>query len=378
MSGGERRIELETLALGPVLGSGGEATIFAVGKREAVKLQDRGEPIDGKALLRLIAWRETLPEAERRLVDSSCAWPTARVDEKGKAVGSLMPRIPPRFIQTLNTGLERPREIQYLCQPDHSRALGIEMPSWEGRLALCRRYAEVLAVLEGNGIVFGDISLRNLLWVAGKRSGVYWIDCDGARRAGTAGVRPAVKTPDWDDPTLGNRDPDHASDRYLLALAVFRIVFQDPYVRPRAGDPRLNGNGGLPADLAALLSKGLTGPREERPTAERLAAELRARRSRIATDAGAAAAPPKPQAPATKPRARVPVQLDAFAAVSSASKERRATIPVAGQAPAASPGSNGGEGDAAKSPWAKVDPLAIVVLAVVILVLLVSVCAALW
>ncbi len=70
--------------------------------------------------------------------------------------------------------------------------------------------------------------MRNWLWSVTPRPAVYLIDCDGFRVSGCAPVLPPKETGDWRDPVLlAGSTTTEMSDRFKLALAIFRILLGD-------------------------------------------------------------------------------------------------------------------------------------------------------
>jgi hypothetical protein len=161
--------------------------------------------------------------------------------------------------------LRKPGELQYLLYADQSRALGLDVPEVEGRLDLCREWLKIFSLFEHNNVVFGDISMRNLLWRSATNThSVYLIDCDTAQAGGP--FRPSPFTQDWDDPQLPAGAPaDQASDRYKLALVVYRALWLTKKRPTTAEALRATAPRGVPPNLIELIIAGVDSARTRRP-----------------------------------------------------------------------------------------------------------------
>ncbi|GHJ47579.1 hypothetical protein Cs7R123_49210 [Catellatospora sp. TT07R-123] len=188
-------------------------------------------------------------------------WPVdVAVGSGGVITGVVLPRIPAVF--QLPSG--KPRSL------DHLFLVRTDPPPATTRVGVLFRLAEVLALLDANALVHGDISSKNLVWAHpdGGQPVIYLIDCDGLadrHPPPTSGYF----TPGWIDPRLSDRmikAHDHYSDRYALALAVYRALLLVPgdlstrktsagrWPRPAAIPPQ------LPPHLATMLYAALNDP----------------------------------------------------------------------------------------------------------------------
>ena len=304
-------VELGDLGpLGAQLGTGGQAEVFAVGGDGtlAFKRYHEGQRLDPSAVDRLIDLFAALPPDRQALVKERSAWPVARVMHQRRMVGVLMPRIVPAFMTTVSTShasVEHPRELQYLLRPDACHRLGIPHPDFDDRWRLVGLLAEFMAAVEGYGVILGDLSDKNILWAAG---GVLVIDCDSFRIDGYRGIATGLETPGWEDPSLVGDDPDVPSDRYKLCLVVHRALALAPTGVPTADEVMVAHEPSSPI-LAALLVRGITGPRDGRPLAAEVAAALTGMRGRPTITLGAAPATPSPTAPAAGGRPRIQVAV---------------------------------------------------------------------
>jgi hypothetical protein len=180
---------------------------------------------DDDRLDRLIALPRRLSTEDRRLLVSASCWPISRVMEGGHTVGVLLPRAPAKFEAPLRsaTGTSDPKPIavDWLAKTAEQQAVrGLPPMGFEQRLRVCRDIVAVAAILEQEGVVYGDWSYANAFWSPSDFSG-YLIDVDSC----AFGSRPWVGTPNWEDPLTGpGRDVDSYTDRYRLALLVARCL----------------------------------------------------------------------------------------------------------------------------------------------------------
>lgn len=275
-----RMMTIEQLGeLGNELGSGGQARVIELrGKhrRNVAKLYhpegaDTPRPT-AEALAEVIDWRDALPAQERAIVDARTSWPSALLtDAQGRSVGVLLPAIPRDYFAEIRVGNRRkirPRELSYLLTPKASE-LGVHRPDLDGRMQICRAWMTVFDVLDSHGVVFGDISMRNLLWSPSNRGEGYVIDCDTAQT--DPPQAPSPLTMDWEDPhfrkDLAREPADLASDRYKLTLAVYRAIVGHPGRRPPATIKQIHQSmpEPVPDAVAGLLLAGGGPDRDARP-----------------------------------------------------------------------------------------------------------------
>lgn len=258
-----------TLALGPVLGTGGQGRVYDLLGRPGYAYKEYRQPVvHAEALTELVRFRASLPAADRELLDRSAAWPVQRVvDAAGSVKGVIMLRVPSRF-EHLIAGRARHLELPYLTFPRKPLWADVPSPTARQRMAIVRHFVEVLDLLHRNGLIYGDISHANVLWTVTEGPGVYLLDCDGIRRLGRQAVMPQPETPDWNDPYGDSTAASQDGDRYKLALLAGRVLAKEPYVRP--GEPLLLGD--VPAAVGNKVAKLFAeagGKRGRRPNAAR-------------------------------------------------------------------------------------------------------------
>ncbi|MCT2582395.1 hypothetical protein [Actinophytocola gossypii] len=250
---GAPRAEVRLGDLGPVrrIADGGQGAVYRPARPGGllVKLYHEDVAVDADELAALIALPARFPPAARRLVGTSTAWPRGRVFDRGRCVGLLMREAPRRFATSL-AGSARLLELQFLLYPRRAMWRELALPSADGRRGLAVRYARLFDTLHGNGVLLGDVSMRNLLWSTAGGAGVFALDCDGFR---VLGRRPAVRpasTAGWLDPAARPGEASLDTDRYKLALVVLRLLLAD-----HAATPADDRCAALDPALAALATR---------------------------------------------------------------------------------------------------------------------------
>ncbi len=224
------------LALGSALGSGGEATVYAVlgNPAQAAKIYHQPTSVRAAKLQVMQAHPPRDPSADT--AHPSIAWPLGLVyDSGGTPVGFLMPRFP--------GGSFRPLLEFYNPQTRLDHAPGF---TWAYLLRTAANLAAVVAALHAQGTVIGDLNESNLL--VNRSALVTLIDCDSMQVTGPDGTvfRCPVGKPEYTPPELQgvdfsrvNRVPAH--DLFGLAVLVSLLLMEGVHpfqgVWQGAGDP---------------------------------------------------------------------------------------------------------------------------------------------
>ncbi|SET11943.1 hypothetical protein [Nonomuraea wenchangensis] len=192
---------------------------------------------------------EGVPAVGDTVRDSLC-WPIDLVTRRSGAVtGVVMPLLPDRFLRPGGS----PRTLDFLLL---RRAAP---PSAEVRVAVLARLAGIFAWLEELRLVHGDLAPKNIAWCDAPAPGLCLIDVDGVAPADPPPWR-GVSTPGWQDPRLvAGLIPAHdgASDRYALALALYRGLFLVPGNLARGADGRWPRPAAIPPDADPGLREAL-------------------------------------------------------------------------------------------------------------------------
>jgi hypothetical protein len=232
------RIERSALVLGSPLGKGGQGHVTQVSN---IKLNKQWPAVvkqyspEAKLALRLTAleaitaFPPTLAPRDGRWLYETTAWPSAIVEDNGKACGFLMRAVPSTFyfdFQTRSMGLQKKlADMAFLLNSeDYVRSSGIIISNWD-RLVLLRSVASMLSRLHFFGISVGDFSPKNILFAFKPSPMCFLIDCDAVRLHGYT-VLDQVETPDWETP-IGEPKATTATDAYKFGLLAIRLFARD-------------------------------------------------------------------------------------------------------------------------------------------------------
>lgn len=251
------------------LGTGGEGTVYdlpadsvpqqvqeaAVGRRVVYKqFRTPDSPAEAEHHRAVVEFLRTLGKEQREWLLDRAAWPLAVVEDDGAVCGILMPRVPDRFFRNfpLSGGRTRRGEAGFQMLLNDGRYLdrmGLSLTG-EQKYALLAEVSDLLRVLQGGGVVVGDLSARNLMFCQGTGSAaasVYLIDCDSVSVPGS-GNPDSMETPGWEVPA-GEEKQTGDSDRYKFGLLALRLLVGDQQTR----DP-----GRLPEDTAGAVTSLVT------------------------------------------------------------------------------------------------------------------------
>jgi hypothetical protein len=183
--------------------------------------------------------------------EASVNWPIDVVmttqGTPGTVVGVVLPEIPARFSGTGGS----PRTLDFLV---FARA---NPPDALVRVQVLIRLAEIFAWLDAKALVHGDLSEKNVVWCGPPQPGAYLIDTDGLQPQDPP-PRQGVRTDRWTDPRLIEGTivaHDHHSDRYALALAMYRGLFLNPGNLDRRPDGTWPAPAALPKGLDPALRR---------------------------------------------------------------------------------------------------------------------------
>ena len=223
--------------LGRELGRGGQARVYlapglalpdAPGQLVYKEYKESSRPPAG-GLRALVDKRNRLDAATRAKLDACACWPLRVVEDRGVVMGVMLRLIPPGFIQErvlphTKVRKQSVREVQHLIvEPEMTRRFGMQCPTPEQRLVICRDFAAAVHRVHRMELVIGDINARNALYRVPDRPSVMLLDCDAARIVGSAAVVAQLNAPDWDPPE-GPFALNQSTDRYKLGLFVLRCL----------------------------------------------------------------------------------------------------------------------------------------------------------
>ena len=229
-----------------------------------------------RAMEHAVALRTAMNPADRTELDRVTTWPLALVRQRGTTVGTLLPLIPDDFFVRTNPPGGRPGrvvfEFAFLCSSDaYLQANGIDRSGADDpliRLALAAQLSYVIALLHRHGIVYGDLSLRNVA-IAVNPPRLLLLDCDPAAALSNTRRRhlhsPFFKPPECVDSTVLQ---DLATDVYKLGLCVLRGLVTGAGVT-QLKDPRVLA-GTLDQAGVDLVTRALAARPGDRPPAKAL------------------------------------------------------------------------------------------------------------
>lgn len=206
---------------------GKQGALFQCGGQDTVYKQyyepRRGShAVKGIGKLAAQGWRVYVEQrrAPGSSPEASINWPFDLVTGAERSViGVLLPSVPAEFRRS--EGGDRDLSFLYM------KSATLQPPVAVLRVGVLIRVAEVLAYLDEQGLVHGDIAHSNGLWRTSPDLGAYLIDCDGVYDRNASPTAP-VRTPFWTDPRLTEGlipAHDQASDRYALGLLMYRTLF---------------------------------------------------------------------------------------------------------------------------------------------------------
>ncbi|MFJ4467880.1 hypothetical protein ACIP2X_10450 [Streptomyces sp. NPDC089424] len=197
--------------------------------------------------------------------ESSINWPIDVIHgRRGGVAGVVLPLIPQSFMLTQPNGRTTARTLDFLylarAEPPPPMACV--------RLGVLLRVCDIFMELEDRRLTHGDLSAKNLVWRE-RDTHAYLIDCDGLTSWNDQPTH-GVATQEWTDPRrVAGVIPAHDrfSDRFALALVLYRCLFLNP------GGPRWPGApqkgqwikptgfpGGLDPALRRMFSRALDDP----------------------------------------------------------------------------------------------------------------------
>jgi DNA-binding helix-hairpin-helix protein with protein kinase domain len=250
LEGGNQEITLE----GPLLGRGGEASIYAVPGRADLAAKIYHNPSDehGGKLEAMLAAPPVAPPQPGQHV--TVAWPVRRLLEPppssppnlggeeggGRVIGYLMPRIDKVHLiwEIYNPGV-----LREICPHFHYGSL----------LRTARNLAAAVQTLHECGYVVGDLNESNVLVTS--ESLVTLIDVDSYQAPGSDRLyRCRVGRPEYTPPELQgvsftdvDRLPEH--DAFALAVLIFQLLMRG--IHPFAGRSGAGEPDSIPARIAA-------------------------------------------------------------------------------------------------------------------------------
>jgi hypothetical protein len=230
------------------------------------------------AMEHTVMLREAMNAADRAELERITTWPLATVEENGATVGTLMPLIPREFFVTLTPQGQPPRDevfaYAFLCVAEsYMLKMGLDRSLANDplvRLSLAAQLAYVIGLLHKHDIVYGDLSLQNVVISLGGQPNLMVIDCDAAAAISDK-QRHQMHSPSFKPPenlSGVQKEQDLQTDVYKLGLCILRGLVTGPGVT-QLTDARALASV-LEAEGVDLVTRALSADRALRPTAKEL------------------------------------------------------------------------------------------------------------
>ena len=197
-----------------------------------------GEEAD--RLMRFAAVDQWARPSDAELMKSSFAWPLEVFGEIGRIQAFTMDTAPQdaHFELRMKNGNKYPRLLQldYLIDPTYFNSNAIDSSSaivfsLQDRIELAINICESILSLHRYGLVYQDVSSKNIVARRGTPRSCFILDADSITTPEGALAKP-IKSPTWEVPP--GLDP-YCIDRARLALMVLRLIVQGHSIRPDVG-----------------------------------------------------------------------------------------------------------------------------------------------
>ncbi|MBN8738290.1 MAG: hypothetical protein J0H86_02185 [Xanthomonadaceae bacterium] len=264
--------------LGQQLGrAGGQGTVFELLNENETDLVYKlyRTPIRGalQSLDELVrAGRKLAPLLERKGITAT--WPTAICGDRDVVEGYVMRRIPPQFKIELQTPYRKEHRDATLDQAfvaGNSKFSPTQPVTADERMQLLRLVGTFLDTLHRNDFVYGDLSLKNMLF-SRTPTQLLVMDMDGVRKISARLIpeKDLLHTPDWKDPLSPDQIPlGFDLDRYKFALLVYRLLVANsvsaPLPKARESSAFTNIGNKVNGRLGFLLRRAAVGEVGSRP-----------------------------------------------------------------------------------------------------------------
>ncbi|WP_277371311.1 hypothetical protein [Rhodococcus rhodochrous] len=277
-------IDRASLTVHRELGSGGFGTVYEVDtpnslfSEQTCAFKEFKSPGNAEIqnLRVLIAHRAAMSHEDREVLDRFTTWPREVVTKGGDVVGFLMRIVPRDFMEASIAQVERTtsvmRSIDWLANPVHARKSGaslvVEAGDVKTRLRYCAWLSRVFHLLHRNGMVYGDLSLTNVLYSDARDNPVMLIDTDPVRVASKSPPLAQATSPGMRPPEArganATREQDVETDRFKLAVLLYNVLGASMRI-----DPKLSAvQGKIDSTGVQMFAAALGGDRDRRPSAQ--------------------------------------------------------------------------------------------------------------
>ena len=245
------------------LGTGGFGIVYKDPRNPAQRCVKQyktavvGEEAD--RLMRFAAVDQWARPSDAELMKSSFAWPLEVFGEIGRIQAFTMDTAPrdAHFELRMKNGNTYPRLLQldYLIYATYFNSNAIDSSSavvfsLQDRIELAINICDSILSLHRYGLVYQDISSKNIVARRGSPRSCFILDADSITTPEGATAKP-IKSPTWEVPP--GLDP-YCIDRARLALMVLRLIVQGHSVRPDTGCLELERRGYFKLSAAVKTS----------------------------------------------------------------------------------------------------------------------------
>ncbi|MCK8672236.1 hypothetical protein M1M07_14120 [Rhodococcus sp. HM1] len=266
------------------LGSGGFGTVYEVDTPNALlseptcafkEFKDPGNA-EIQNVQVLVAHRASMSNEDREILDKFTTWPLEVVTKGRAVVGFLMRMVPQDFMEKSIAQVNRTtsvlRSIDWLANPVHARNSGaslvVEASDIKTRLRYCAWLSRVFHFLHRNGMVYGDLSLTNVLYSDSRDNPVMVIDTDPVRVEAVSPLLVQATSPGMRPPEARGANAttvqDVKTDRFKLAVLLYNVLGASMRI-----DSKLSAvQGKIDSSGMQMFAAALGSDRDRRPSAE--------------------------------------------------------------------------------------------------------------
>jgi hypothetical protein len=223
---------------------------------------------------------ESLSASEKGFLSSVAVWPSEIVEDQGRVVGIVMPKIPAAFWHTSRQfdGSDKTfdNQFKWLMQVRKGlagRSLDVDSVTDDAvKFQLLSQVANAIAWLHARGVVFGDISQANEVFALHPPR-MLLLDCDAVSTSPTTRQAKGRHSPAYVPPEHERvlTTVSEATDVYKLAVLILGVLTPGPGATQRKPNHLRMLDGRIPNRLYELLKASLASTPSARPSAADIA-----------------------------------------------------------------------------------------------------------
>jgi len=277
-------VDRASLTIHRELGSGGFGTVYEVDTPNGLlpeptcAFKEFKSPGDAEVqnLKVLVAHRASMPNEDRAILDVFTTWPLEVVTDRGSVVGFLMRLVPSTFVESSIAQVGKTtsvlRSIDWLANPVHAKKSGakvvVDADDIKTRLRYCAWLCRVVHFFHRNEMVYGDLSLTNILYSDSRGNPILVIDTDPVRIEAVSPPLAQATSPGMRPPeargTNATNVQNAKTDLFKLAVLLYNVLGSSMRI-----DPKLSAlQGKIDSTGIQMFARALGSDRDRRPTAE--------------------------------------------------------------------------------------------------------------